>query len=361
MRPADPPPRGLLMTKPKPNEAITPTRRWLWLGLASLLALGAIGLGLAGSHVASEGSPMADDQAAPDPSPIDGDRAYGYLKQICAIGPRPAGSAANTRQRELVARHFEAMGAVVREQKFTGQDPRSKKTVSMVNLIGSWSPDRVERVVVGVHYDTRPYPDRETDTARMNAPFVGANDGASGVALLMELAHHLKESATPWGVDLVLFDGEELVYGRNADIEDYFLGSKAFARAYKASRRDGKTRSRYVAGFVLDMVGDRDLDLPQEGYSVKLAPRLVREVWSIAKKLDAKAFRAEVGTEVYDDHLPMNDAGIPTIDLIDFDYPEWHKAGDLPDQCSAASLEQVGRVVSAWLNQPKPKGTTKKK
>src|SRR5581483_1588116 len=116
---------------------------------------------------------------------------------------RPAGSAANARQRALVAAHFKEMGATVREQPFAGNDPRTGERVNMVNLIGTWNPDRAERVLLGVHYDTRPFPDQDPDPARRKIPFIGANDGASGVALLMEIAHHLKDLPTTWGVDLV--------------------------------------------------------------------------------------------------------------------------------------------------------------
>jgi Zn-dependent M28 family amino/carboxypeptidase len=299
---------------------------------------------------------MANALPPPQPAPIDGHRAYGYLKAICELGPRPAGSEANTRQRQMVAKHFKAHGATVTEQSFQARDPLSGKPVTMVNLVGSWFPDRTDRVVIGAHYDTRPHPDMETDLTRLHAPFLGANDGASGVALLMELAHHQNASPTPRGVDLVLFDGEELVYGRNAPIRGYFLGSMEFGRRFKESRRGGRSKTKYTAGIILDMVGGRNLDLPKEGFSVKLAPHLVREVWDVARALGdlAPAFRPEVRDPVYDDHLPLNEAGIPTIDIIDFSYPEWHTADDLPDRCSGASLAQVGRVVSAWLAQPKP-------
>src|SRR5262249_43568370 len=146
------------------------------------------------------------------PAPIDGERAFGYLKAICALGPRIAGSEANARQKQMVAEHFQRMGAEAREQPFAARDPMSGKPVKMANLVGSWSPERTERIVVAAHYDTRPYPDQEPDPMLRNSPFLGANDCASGVALLMEMAHHLKDSPTQWGVDLVLFDGEELVY-----------------------------------------------------------------------------------------------------------------------------------------------------
>ena len=227
----------------------------------------------------------------------------------------------------------------------------------MANLIGSWFPERNERVVLGVHYDTRPFPDEDPNPANRKLPFIGANDGASGVALLMEIAHHLQDSPTPWGVDLVLFDGEELVYGPGQDyVGEFFLGSKAFARAYAQSQRSRtKTTPHYSAAIVLDMVGDKDLAIDQEQHSLEFAPKLVRDVWSVAKGLKVTQFRVRVGRAVSDDHLPLYNGGIPAIDVIDFDYPHWHTAKDLPETCSGASLEAVGKVVTAWLNKPKPR------
>ena len=283
------------------------------------------------------------------PAAIDGDRAYGYLKTICELGPHIAGTAANTRARKLVADHFKAHGATLREQPFTARDPRTSKRVEMVNLVASWNPERMERVVIGAHYDTRPFADQEQDPERKKMPFIGANDPASGMAMLMEIAHHLKKLETPWGVDLVLFDGEELVYDR-AGV--YFLGSREFGRLYKASRKS-KGKPRYVAGIVLDLIGGQDLHIPKEGMSVKLANGLVREIWSVAEQINAPAFVDNLGQEVLDDHLPLNDASIPTADIIDFSYPYWHKIEDTPDKCSGASLEQVGRVVTGWLSLPK--------
>jgi Zn-dependent M28 family amino/carboxypeptidase len=209
-------------------------------------------------------------------------------------------------------------------------------------------------VLLGAHYDTRPFPDEDPDPANRKKPFLGANDGASGVALLIEIAHHLNDLPTVWGVDLVLFDGEEIVYGAGQDQEgDYFLGSKEFARIYARDVDGRRTKMRYAAGLVLDMVGDRDLQIDQEENSLNLVPGLVREVWTVARRLNASAFRQAVGRAVLDDHLPLNNAGIPAIDIIDFDYPHWHTAQDVPENCSAASLEQVGRVVTAWLTLPK--------
>jgi glutaminyl-peptide cyclotransferase len=299
--------------------------------------------------------PQAEAKAAmlADPPPsIDGKRAFGYLEQIVAIGPRTAGSEANTRQRKLVAEHFVKAGGKVREQRFQALHPMTGEQLEMANLIASWNPERLQRVVIGAHYDTRPHPDQEFDPNRQNLPFVGANDGASGVALLMEIANHLGALDTQWGVDLALFDGEELVFGNNPRVGEYFLGSEEFARVYSRQVRSRQTRMRYTAGIVLDMVGGRNLRIKQEPNSVEAAPHLVRAVWAVAKSLSISSFRRETGREVMDDHLALIRAGIPTIDIIDFDYPYWHKADDLPENCSADSLAEVGRVVTSWLTQP---------
>jgi glutaminyl-peptide cyclotransferase len=289
------------------------------------------------------------------PVPIDGERAFGYLKQICDIGPRTAGSDANARQRKLVADHFTKAGGKVREQPFPARHPVTREMLSMVNLIGSWQPDRLRRVLIAAHYDTRPHPDEEVDPNRHKLPFLGANDCASGVALLMEIANHLNGLTTSWGVDLVLLDGEELVFGNNPRVGEYFLGSKAFARAYADQLEHARPKMHYEAGILFDMVGGRNSQLKQDPYSLTLAPDLVREVWGIAKALHANSFVFHEGREVQDDHLALNNAGIPTIDIIDFDYPFWHTADDLPENCSAESLAEVGRVVTAWLAKPRPR------
>jgi glutaminyl-peptide cyclotransferase len=325
-------------------------RRGFWIGLPLLL------VGLAGGLILFEWGRDREANAAvlEPPVKVDGARAYKYLKQLVAIGPRPAGSEANAKQRALVAAHFKTLGGKVTEQAFYGADPKTRARVNMANLIGAWHPDRRERIVIGAHYDTRPFPDEEEDPARRLLPFVGANDGASGVALLMELAHHLEKLPTEWGVDLVLFDGEELVYGGGQNQNgEYFLGSKEFAAQYANGTETRQLPYRYAAGFVLDMVGDKNLNIKQEQNSLSLARGLLREVWTVARQVKATGFKNEVGQAVNDDHLPLNDARIPTIDLIDFDYPYWHTSQDLPEHCSAASLEQVGRVLTAWLAQPR--------
>jgi len=189
--------------------------------LGAVLKCGLLPVLVAGMTIASSfpfpewfPSPEANAAMLADPPPaIDGKRAFGYLKQICEIGPHTAGSEANSRVRRLIADHFTKLGGKVREQPFRAVHPATGEALVMTNLVASWKPDRLQRVVIGAHYDTRPHPDQEILPERLNLPFVGANDPGSGIAVLMEIAHHLSDVNTQWGVDLVLFDGEELVFG----------------------------------------------------------------------------------------------------------------------------------------------------
>jgi glutaminyl-peptide cyclotransferase len=147
------------------------------------------------------------------------------------------------------------------------------------------------------------------------------------------------------GVDFVFFDGEEFVLNERGK---YFLGSGYFATDY----RDHPPAHRYAAGVLLDMIGDRDLDIFMEKNSLRLAPGVTRSVWAAAKKLGVRDFHATARYDINDDHLPLNEiAGIPTCDVIDFDYPYWHTTSDVPNRCSGTSLVKVGRVIVHWLTE----------
>jgi acetylornithine deacetylase/succinyl-diaminopimelate desuccinylase-like protein len=166
---------------------------------------------------------------------FSGDRAMRNLEAICNLGPRPSGSAAMDRQRAMLAEHFRAAGATVSGQAFQIRDRRTGKPVHLENLLVSWHPDRTDRVLLAAHYDTRPFPDN--DPVDPKGVFLGANDGASGVAVLMELAAAMPALPGPVGVDFVLFDGEEYVF---APRDPYFLGSTFYARQYLADRQAGR-------------------------------------------------------------------------------------------------------------------------
>lgn len=294
-------------------------------------------------------------------NPLNAERAFGYLTQLCELGPRYSGSQGMRAQRLLLKKYFSGLGGHVREQSFFWKHPLTGERVPMTNLIIEWHPEKKERILLCAHYDTRPKPDNDPNPRlRETGTFIGANDGASGVAVLMELAHLMPALDGKYGVDFVLFDGEELVYGSPDERQrgEYFAGSRMFAQDY---RRDPPPH-RYRWGVLLDMVGDADLQLYQEQYSMywRDTRPLVQSIWSTAQGLGVEEFIARRRYAVRDDHLPLHDiARIPTCDIIDFDYPEnpenvyWHSVQDLPDKCSGESLAKVGWVVYTWLKTAK--------
>ncbi|WP_237564768.1 M28 family peptidase [Blastopirellula marina] len=291
-----------------------------------------------------------------DYAPFDGSLAMGYLEGMCAIGPRVSGSPGMARQQQYLTKILEAAGGKVSLQEFDVRHPEDGSRVPMANLIAQFYPDRPERILLCAHYDTRPFPDQ--DPLNPQGTFVGANDGASGVAVLCELARHLGDLKSHVGVDIVFFDGEELVFDNRRD--PYFLGSEYFARDYAQN----PPAHRYRYGVLLDMVGDKDLQIFEEKNSLRYPDvrPLVRDIWSTARKLGIREFIARPRHEVRDDHLVLNDiAKIPTCDIIDFDYPNpgygpkyWHTEKDVPANCSALSLAKVGKTILTWLNELEP-------
>jgi hypothetical protein len=281
------------------------------------------------------------------PAPFDGQRALQYLEAICKIGPRISGSEGMKQQQQLLKVHFEKHGAAVELQTFTARQLSKNQPIEMANLIATWHPDRPRRVILCCHYDTRPIADQEIDRRRWTQPFLSANDGGSGVAWLMELAHHLKELPLHVGVDFVIFDGEEYIFDPEHD--KYFFGSEHFAQNYRKS----KPKFRYIAAVLLDMIAGKTIRFPIEQHSWVKAGLLVQEIWKTAAELKSPAFVNEMGPAVRDDHLALNAAGIPAVDIIDFDYPHWHKLSDTPANCSGDSLAEVARVLTVWLQRVK--------
>lgn len=283
--------------------------------------------------------------------PFDSEFAYAVLNQICQLGPRVSGSSGMLEQRKFLTGHLRANGAEVFEHPFSVASPFDGRPTQLVNLFGRWHPERKLRILLCCHFDTRPFADR--DPTSPQAVFLGANDGASGVGLLAELARHLSGLEGRFGVDLCFFDGEEFVYVAQRD--PMFLGSTAFANAYAAGQWDVK----YSYAILVDMIGDRELQIYFEGNSLKMAPRLTKSIWSVAKDMGVSEFIPKKNHEIRDDHLPLNTiARIETCDIIDFDYPNensknayWHTTRDVPENCSAESLQKVGSVLLEWIRQ----------
>ncbi len=306
----------------------------------------------ANQDAANQGPATTDvTQEQPAPSEFDGDAAFEVLKQICEIGPRVSGTDGMHKQQAMLTAHFEALGATVFQQKFQVMHPMTSQAVELANLAVRFHPDRERRLLICCHYDTRPFPD--ADQVNPGGVFIGANDGASGTALLHELGNHMADLDGPYGIDLVFFDGEEFVYVARRD--QMFLGSTYFANEYAA----GRIPANYTFGVLVDMIGDKELQIHYEGNSLGFAPRLTRSIWGVARQLGVTEFSAEQRHKIRDDHLPLNQiARIETCDIIDFDYPNpevgnqyWHTTQDTVENCSAESLDKVGRVVLEWLRQ----------
>jgi len=333
--------------------------RWALLSvllLAAVLALGGLRVFQAGTAATGSVAPgqkegqrqrdaFAQDRDPQRPVPIDFDaeRAMKYLDEICAVGPRISGTEGMKKQQEYLKKHFESSALLVQFQRFNAQQVSRKRPIEMANLIASWHPEKVRHVILCSHYDTRPIADKEPDQRKWHEPFLSANDGGSGVAILMEMANHLDKMKPMVGVDLVLFDGEEYIFEPLRD--KYFFGSEHFARTY---RRE-KPIQQAVAAVLLDMVAGKRIQFPVEENSWYQAAPLVQEIWTIANEQGCPAFQYRMGLSVQDDHLALNRAGIPTVDIIDFSYPHWHRLSDVPANCSGESMRQVARVLSAWL------------
>jgi Zn-dependent M28 family amino/carboxypeptidase len=263
---------------------------------------------------------------------FDSSRAWEHLRQMVAIGPRPAGSAGIEQTRTYIKDQLKAAGVGVVEQAWDDQTPLGK--VHMVNLIAAIPGDRKDthdRIVISGHYDTKLFRDIR---------FVGASDAGSSAAFLIELARVLKARRNPLTVELLFLDGEEAVVEWQGN--DHTYGSRHYV---EVARRDGSLAT-LKANVLVDMIGDRDLRIKRDGYST---PWLTDIVWDAAKRLKLDTAFVPETTRIEDDHLPFLAAGVPSVDIIDLEYEPWHTAKDTLDAVSARSLQTVGDVVLAAL------------
>ncbi len=266
---------------------------------------------------------------------FDAARAFSILEKQCSFGPRNPGSEGHKKCLAYLESELRLYADAVVRQPFRWTSPHDGKTHTLTNLVSSFGMSG-ERILLCAHWDTRPYADFDPVPANRQKPILGANDGASGVAILLEIARNLKARRPRTGVDIVLFDGEDS--GLEGESDTWCEGSRYFAR-----NRQLSYQPQYA--ILVDMVGDRDLRLPVEKGSQRYAPDIVNRVWNKASELGLYAFEKTSGPEVVDDHLRLLEAGIPAINIIDFDYPYWHTLADTPDKCSAESLEMVGTLL----------------
>jgi len=270
---------------------------------------------------------------------FDGDKAYDYLVKQCEFGSRVPNSEAHKKCCDYLYETLKENGEIARKQEFIYYDDFRKDTLHLTNIIASFNASQTNRTLLCAHWDCRPWADRDTDSSLHDQPVLGANDGASGVAVLLTIAEILHDNPPTIGVDIIFFDGED--YG-DYDINDkWLLGSKYF------TAHIGNYRPRQV--ILLDMIGDADLNIHKDMNSFTYANWLVNRVWNAAKLENAEHFFPDIKHSVYDDHVPFLELGIPAVDIIDMDYEWWHTTKDIPENCSRASLDEVGRVIMRLL------------
>lgn len=274
---------------------------------------------------------------------FDGKQAFKFLRAQCDLGPRPPGSRAHRLCRDWITKTCREFDLETTHQPFRAYIPLIKRSSRLTNVIALHQPDNPRKIMLSAHWDTRPIADRDPDGTRRSRPIVGANDGASGVAVLLELARVFQKQPPKVGVVFTFFDGED---SGTAGDNGFCLGSK-FLAAHLRPQWD------FEKGVNLDMVGDRDLSIPIEINSWEKARNLALELWNLAMPMYPETFKKDRIHRVDDDHKPFLDRGKPYVNVIDFDYPYWHTEGDVPEHCSALSLAKVGWVLLEWLKTVK--------
>lgn len=267
---------------------------------------------------------------------FDGKRAYKWVERQVEFGPRTPGTPAHDSCFAFLAGTLGRFAQTVETDTFTYYSPDLGKEVRLMNVLARFAPKEKKRILLAAHWDTRPWADRDPDSTRRHQPILGANDGGSGVAVLLELAQILSRRKPALGVDIAFFDGEDL--GTDKNPSGYFRGSNQYV-----AWRWGETPPLFVV--VVDMVGAHGSEFWWEGNSQNQASNIVDLVWSRARTVRASQFKAGVKHTIFDDHMPFLNAGIPAIDIIDFDYPQWHTHGDTLDIIDPLTLEAVGQVL----------------
>jgi len=272
------------------------------------------------------------------------DEAWKHLETLASFGPRNPGSEGHRKTRDLIAAIGKRTADTVERQEFSLQS-QPGSPVPMTNLILKFDGrDKTRPLLIGAHYDTRPFADEEFNPAAHREPIPGVNDGGSGTALLLGLAGHLKKHPPARPVHLVFFDGED--FGPK-DSSDKLLGSLHYAKTLEQTSPDAWP----YAVIVVDMVADKDLAIYKEVHSLQNARWLVDLLFDTAREKNLPQFKEQVKYKIYDDHYPFIALGIPSAVLIDVDYPYWHTLADTLDKCSKDSLAAVFSVMVEMLGK----------
>ena len=276
---------------------------------------------------------------------FDGAQAMSWVRFQVAAGPRVPGMPGHRLVEAWLVRELKARADSVEVQAFT-HVTAAGDTLALGNVLARFRPSDPNRILYVTHWDTRPIAERDPDSSKRNQPIPGANDGASGTAMLLEVADALKRAPPSVGVDLLFVDGEDYGSFEAESLKDVLIGARYFAQHLPAGYRP-------LFAVLWDMVGGRDQRIFEEGYSLDRAPEVVQRVWSAAEELHLGAmFRPLNGGYITDDHVPLLEAGIRAIDVIGYEnYRQWHHTlEDTPDKMSEAALADVGRLALALLH-----------
>ena len=275
---------------------------------------------------------------------FDADYAYKQIEKQVSFGPRNPNSKGHEEALNYLSGELSKYTADVVLQAFDYQGYGDR--LRLTNIIAKFNPGKKHRIIICAHWDTRPRAEKDKNPAEQNKPILGANDGGSGVGILLEIAKLLKQNPVAYGIDLVLFDGED--YGKPDDLENYSLGAKYFSANLPKDYQP-------VFAILLDMVGDKDAFFPIEGNSKLYAPDLESMIWGLAEQVGADKFVNRESEKIYDDHISLNEAGIRAVDIIDLeligaDTPAdrrnyWHTQNDIMENIGKGTLEQVGKVI----------------
>jgi len=305
--------------------------------LAALLLCGAF-WGPAGAALPPwQAAPPAGNAAAAGDAL--GERAFTHLKAQCAFGPRNPGSSGHARCGEYIREVLVRAGGAVSTQTFSHKAPALPEPVELTNILARFGPQRAGGILLGAHWDTRPWAERDPDPARRDEPILGANDGASGTGLLLALAESFRAEPPQIPVLLVFFDGEDL--GREGYSGEYLAGSRHFAANLPELIPE--------MAVIVDLVASSSMVLTLDLTTRTFFPEWGTLIDGLARRLDLTAYDGNWGPELIDDHIPLLEVGLPAICLIDFRDPFWHTHKDRPENCSAVNLGQTGRLVHALI------------
>jgi len=275
-------------------------------------------------------------------SQFNGRTAFTYIEKQMSFGPRIPNKPGHEQTGDWLLAELRARADTVIVQDIRHVTHKGD-TLHLRNFFARFRPQATERVLLLAHWDTRPMADRSMNVAQQRMPVPGANDGASGVAVLLGVADALKGQPPVNGVDLLFVDGED--YGDFADTNDVLIGSRWFGAHLPPGYQP-------LFAVLFDMVADKDLQIHQEGQSVAFAPEVVQRVWRVAAdRGHGRQFVSDVRHTLTDDHVSLQKVGIHAIDVVDFDYPYWHTTEDTIDKVSAESLQIVGDVAVALVRQ----------